>query len=93
MSEILQLLCLHCSIYSWDVYRFTSGNGHTYWDDVGHQRSKMDEVARRLNITDHTGWYLVQAKSFKQLGGAIILKQYNGSLLKALATIYPGYRC
>jgi hypothetical protein len=51
----------------------------------------MNDLAKKLNITDYEGWYTVTNRTIRQHGGHGILNQYSQSVSKALAAIYPEY--
>jgi len=61
------------------------------WMDPKKQRNFFDEFARYKNINplDAAQWYLTTSKEIKQRGGRYILNLYSGSLMKALARLYP----
>ena len=58
--------------------------------DLKEQRMLFDNLAIELNITSFEGWYAFKAADVKQYG-SLLLRNYNGSLVKALLTIYPEY--
>ncbi len=77
--------------HSWDLSKFdTMSKG--YWEDTKMQRSFMDTLAKKLNITDHKGWYKVSRRILHQHGaGGLLAAQYNNSVSRLLMTVYPEY--
>ncbi len=51
----------------------------------------MDNLATKLNINSHEGWYNVTSTVVKHNGGAVLLDKYKGSLTKLLQNVYPEY--
>ncbi len=41
------------------------------------------------DIVDKTDWYNISVPRFCKVGGRALLEYYNGSLIKALQSIYP----
>ncbi len=68
-----------------------SGTARRIWSDFSNQRSFMDRLAKKLNITYPNDWYNVTNKVIKQHGGDGLLHKFNGSGTKLLAAIYPEY--
>lgn len=60
-----------------------------YWDNIANQRSFMDELTKKLNITDE--WFKITTKALKQHGASRLLQKYDGSPIKLLKTVYPKY--
>ncbi len=52
----------------------------------------MDQLAKKLNITDQTAWNQLTIKTVLQNGGASLLYIYRGSLSKLLSSVYPEYK-
>ncbi len=75
--------------YKWDTSRFKLPQGH--WNSVANQRSFLDHIATKLNITSLEGWFQVTTTKVQHLGGAMLLKKYRGSLPRLLSTVYPEY--
>ncbi len=61
------------------------------WRVVSRQRDFMDDLARKLNITNNADWYQITNGTLKQHGLATLLKNYNGSFSKLLKAVYPEY--
>ncbi len=52
----------------------------------------MDELGKKLNITNQDGWYKLRAKELIAFGGRGLLNlKYNGSIHKLLTVVYPEY--
>ncbi len=66
--------------------RFT---GH--WDDINNQRSFLNNLAKKLNINDLSGWYKITQYILEEQGGGGLVRKYNGSPSKLLQTVYPEY--
>ncbi len=62
-----------------------------YWNDVSNQRSFLDELAKKLNITRLEGWYKITPNVLRLHGGESIMDKHDQSLYKVLSTVYPGY--
>ncbi len=52
----------------------------------------MEQLAKKLNITEPEGWYTITRQSLQQHGAYGLLQKYNGSLIKLLKAIYPQYK-
>ncbi len=61
-----------------------------HWDIVSHQRLFMDELSKKLNITNYAQWYQVSSLDLKQNKGSALLNKYH-SLSRLLQTVYPEY--
>ncbi len=75
--------------YKWDYSKFR----HVpkgYWDNITNQRSKMEELSFKLNITHLDDWYQVKVDEFLHVGGSALFQCY-GSMSKLLQSIYPEY--
>ncbi len=77
-------------IHQWDASLF-SGGLRGYWDDISNQRSLIDELTKKFNITDSEGWFKITAAMITKHGGATLLSKYNGSVSVLLSTICPEY--
>ncbi len=77
-------------LYHWDINKFTCVP-HRYWDNLSNQRSLLNEIGKKLNISDLSGWYNINWHVLKQHGGASLLSKYNYSLSRLLSTVYPEY--
>ncbi len=77
----------HFNMYQWDGAKL---HASSHWDDIKNQRSFMDNLAKKLQITDHEGWYKI-TNSVLRKNGAALLYKYNGSPFKLLSAVYPEY--
>ena len=60
------------------------------WKDINSQKQFFDSFAKENGIVQAEDWYQVKISDVEKKGGSWILnKYYGGSLVKALATIYP----
>ncbi len=55
------------------------------------QRSFLETLAKKLNITDQEGWKTVTHKTLKENGGESLLYVFNNSLGKLFRSVYPEY--
>jgi hypothetical protein len=62
-----------------------------FWESTSNQRSFMNQLATKLNITSLDGWYNITGKYITNNGGGGLLKRYEGSISKLLSAIYPEY--
>ncbi len=51
----------------------------------------MDNIAKKLGITDTVGWFNIRKTSIQAHGGLGVLDKYNGVLTKLLMSVYPEY--
>lgn len=63
----------------------------TIWNSVQNQRNFLEEIARKYEINSPHEWAKVSSNIIKERGGNAILLRHQGSLFKALQTIFPGY--
>ncbi len=64
-----------------------------HWNNLATQRSFMDKILKKLNITmDNHSWHKITVSSVQQHGGSGLLKKYKDSLGSMLATVYPEYK-
>ncbi len=65
---------------------------HGYWSELSNQRSLLNILANKWNISNLDGWYNISSTAFKQHDEArSLLYKYNGSISKLLSTVYPEY--
>jgi hypothetical protein len=62
-----------------------------YWNDLSNQRTFLDELAKKLNITAFEEWYRVSSKDVIENGGRGLFKHYGFSIPKMLTTVYKEY--
>ncbi len=80
----------HVLEYKWDTSKFQSRHG--YWDDIENQRSFMEELGKKLHVTNPSDWYLLNPTTLKRFGGEVLLDvKYNGSISKLVASVFPEY--
>jgi len=87
------LLTVLSNIYpdvQWDPRKF-GRVPQNYWEDIGNQRTFMDDLARMLCFRegDIDAWYKVTNRRIIENGGSGLLDQYRGSLPRLLAKVYP----
>ncbi len=78
------------NIYRWDITKFkyiTTG----YWDNITNQRLFMDDLTKKLNISNMEDWYMINKKTLQHHGADHILEKYEGSRNKLLKSVYPEY--
>jgi len=66
--------------------------GETYWEDGGHIRLFMDEVASRYgweSLPLQRRWSALTKKDVSECGGGLLLKSCGGSLEELLKRAYP----
>ncbi len=61
------------------------------WGNFQHQRSFMDNLAKKLNINKLDDWYKVSSDTVKLHGGSELLSNYKGLLYDLLQNVYPEY--
>ncbi len=79
------------SRYTWDIFQLYHNAPRKYWHNLSNQRSFMDNLAKKLNITDHQGWYQVTSTVLQHHGGKGLLAHYDFSPSKLLKSVYPEY--
>ncbi len=92
---------LHELIYAWDILKFHSSDSgddykslpHSHWDTISNQRTFLENLARKLNIKDHEGWYRITKTALRQYGGSTLLKGYGNIPSRLLASVFPEYHC
>ncbi len=77
--------------YSWDTSKFRSHLAIGYWNNLTNQRNFMEELAKKLNITEKESWYKVTSTVLLQHGANSLLTKHNGSLRRLLKTVFPEY--
>ncbi len=61
------------------------------WESITNQRAFMDDLAKKLNITNIEEWYNITGKIMRQYGGFELLRMYNNSTKTLLSSVYPEY--
>jgi len=60
------------------------------WASSNNQRAFFDNLSKKLRIEKLDDWYKVKISEVKEARG--LLKNYDGSLIKALQSIYSEHR-
>ncbi len=61
------------------------------WKNASNQRNFMDELCKKLNISDPKGLFIITQSVLREHGGASLLERYKYSVSKLLASVYPEY--
>ncbi len=78
-------------MYKWDISKFAPVP-HNFRESISTQRVFMDDLTKKLNITDQDGLYTLTAATIQHHGGSKLLRQFKNSPSALLATIYPEYQ-
>ncbi len=78
--------------YPWSVTRFKAQLSSGYWSHIKNQRAFVDGIAKKLGIKEQQDWCQITVKYLQQQGAYGLLKRYNYSPSKLLATLYPEYK-
>lgn len=74
--------------HKWAVWKF-SKVPNNFWDDMDNQREFFDAVGKSFGVVNEHDWYKITQQHIVDQGGAGLLSgHYNGSLAKALMTMY-----
>jgi hypothetical protein len=58
-----------------------------YWDELQHQRTRLEQLAPEFGVTELNDWYAVPRKQlYKRLP---FIESYHGNLYNALCALYP----
>ncbi len=89
---LTRIVCYYYSLRTqWYKSKFVQAR-QRQGDGTDQQRLFIDDLAKKLQITNKEDWYKVtNAMLVSQSGGAKLLNAYNGSLSKLLSTVYPEY--
>ncbi len=82
---------VYVSIHDWDFHKFPQVP-KGYWNDITNQRAFLDQLAKRLQITDQDGWYNVTQTTFKKYGASALLELYRYSPSAMLSAVFPEYQ-
>ncbi len=83
--------------YDWKVWRFKHGRDESKYDyfaDMDNQRKYLEDVGMELGVTKMEDWYGITMKDVLKKGmqsATFLNEYYQGSLIKALQTIYSHY--
>ncbi len=86
------IICSRCCIYKWDRKQqkfFSVSSKGT--NDPSKERYLLSNLAKKLHIRTPSDWYRVSKCDIMEHGGAELLNQYNGSLVKMITTVYNEY--
>ncbi len=64
---------------------------NTKWGNISAQRTFMDDLGKKLNITSQEEWYKLTTPILRFYGGQHLLPVYNYSPSKLLKAVYPEY--
>jgi hypothetical protein len=78
-------------------YQWTSNKKATvpkgFWLDLQNQKNFFQKISKDLGIQTLDDWYKVSVSEVAALGGKSLLNtHYEGSLIKALMTLYPDHQ-
>ena len=62
---------------------------HGYWKNIEHQKLYLERISQKIGIKKPLDWLQVSPNSLVSNGGIGLLKQYKGSVYKALLIIFP----
>ncbi len=78
------------SEYAWLPWLFNN-TPKGYWNSKQNQRKFFDWLAQQLQIRSPNDWYTVRPEQISKYGGMKVTRLYAGSLIRALAEVYPEY--
>jgi hypothetical protein len=58
---------------------------------LDNQRAFLDRIGSSLGVKTLEDWNNVSKIQFLRVGGALLLEQYDGSLINVLKTLYPDF--
>ena len=87
-NSLFKILSVIYSDYNWLPWKFDSCP-ETFWNDIENQKWFMTNAIKELNINKWSDWYSVSNKDFTEIGGKILIKQYNNSMFQLLSKFYP----
>lgn len=61
-----------------------------YWKQKDNQRVCLDAIAKKFNVVENKDWGKITNVDVINNGGSNVLKQYGGSLFRALQSIFSG---
>jgi hypothetical protein len=62
-----------------------------FWDSIENRIEYFDWLAKRLRVEFPSDWYSVEIEKIIKLGGTYLLKEYDHSLGKALASLFGNF--
>lgn len=75
----------------WKEEKFGKREETGYWTNESVQRQFMESIAKKLDIHHWEDWLYIKAQDIRLLGGHSLLSVYDGSILKLLTAVYPGF--
>lgn len=76
--------------YDWEPWQFARGTAMTADQLRSNRKIFFDSAAKKLNLTNLSGWYNVQQEHLDKLSDASFLRRlYRGPLAKILMETYP----
>eukprot|EP01114_Cavostelium_apophysatum_P014087 TRINITY_DN3560_c0_g1_i1.p1 TRINITY_DN3560_c0_g1~~TRINITY_DN3560_c0_g1_i1.p1 ORF type:complete len:697 (-),score=96.12 TRINITY_DN3560_c0_g1_i1:32-2122(-) len=60
-----------------------------YWSVPSNQRAFLDQLGVTLQLSDKSFWYDVSESVIAKHGGSRLLKEYGGSPMKLITSVYP----
>lgn len=76
--------------YQWFPWPFLH-TAHNMWNNTENHRKCIDWLADKFGIERPEQWYGVTIQSVKESGGGGLIAQHEGSLIKALISVYPEF--
>eukprot|EP01114_Cavostelium_apophysatum_P022575 TRINITY_DN8211_c0_g1_i1.p1 TRINITY_DN8211_c0_g1~~TRINITY_DN8211_c0_g1_i1.p1 ORF type:complete len:678 (+),score=129.47 TRINITY_DN8211_c0_g1_i1:83-2116(+) len=76
--------------HDWKTWKFARVKPF-FWDDRANQLEYIEWLEKELNIKQLDDWYNVHVSEVVKKGGSGLLGKYEGSLHKALLSIYPDF--
>lgn len=88
LHKTLQSIYPETEFLPWLFHQVPSG----YWRCLENQKKCLDWISSQLGIETMNQWFLVKPARVKKVKGARgLLAHYEGSLLKALESLYPEF--
>lgn len=75
--------------HNWDSSKFSRAFIN-FWNDVAHQKKKLEEVGRELGVVNLDDWYRISRSRVCKMV-TFISSHYKHDLFSALKTIYPDH--
>ncbi len=72
-----------------DLVKFTQTRYN--WENPSQQRAFMDDLAKKLNITNKEDWYKLTRDTVYRYGGGELLRKYEFLPSKLVMSVYPEY--
>ncbi len=78
--------------YQWDSSKFATRASRDHWGNLSNQLLFIDQLAKKLNITNHEHLYRLTRRHIQEQHGGTALLHKCGSLSTLLTTLYPDYK-